>query len=118
VYIALRTGGKNRHVAAYEPTGDLRRTAKLLLPGNRIRAFGGVRRPTSLHPAVLNLEKFEFVTPVGTKHVVPRGTYISSPRANRHLTKPLIRYGRENYENEKVVEGWLEGAPTRPLVRA
>jgi len=118
VYITLRVGGRTRPTAAYEPTGDLRRTAKLLRRGDKIRAFGGVRRPTSLHPAVLNLEKFEFVSSSGTRGVVPRGTFISSPRANRHLTKPLIRYGRENYENETVVEGWFEGAPTRPLVRA
>jgi len=118
VYITLTAHGRSRPVAAYEPTGDLRRTAKLLRRGDKIRAFGGVRRPTSLHPAVLNLEKFEVASAVGTKHVVPRGTYISSPRANRHLTKPLIRYGRENYEDEQAAEGWFEAAPTRPLVRA
>jgi tRNA(Ile2)-agmatinylcytidine synthase len=118
VYITLRTEGRTRVAAAYEPTGDLRRTTKLLRPGDKIRAFGGVRRPTSLHPSVLNLEKFEFVPPAGTKHVVPGGTYISSPRANRHLTKPLIRYGRENYEKEAAVDGWFEGAPIRPLARA
>ena len=117
VYITLRTGGRKRLAAAYEPTGDLRRTARLLRPGDRIRAFGGVRRPTSLHPAVLNLEKFEFVPPAKTKRAVPRGTYISSPRANRHLTKPLIRYGRDDHESEPAVEGWFEGVPTRPLVR-
>ena len=118
VYITLTAHGRSRPVAAYEPTGDLRRTAKLLRRGDKIRAFGGVRRPTSLHPAVLNLEKFEVASAAGTKHVVPRGTYISSPRANRHLTKPLIRYGRENHDNEQAVEGWFEGAPRRPLVRA
>jgi len=118
VYITLRGGGRKRLVAAYEPTGDLRRTAKLLRRGDKIRAFGGVRRPTSLHPAVLNLEKFEFVSSPETRRVMPRGTYISSPRANRHLTKPLIRYGCEDRENEHAVEGWFEGAPTRPLVRA
>ena len=118
VYITLTAHGRSRPVAAYEPTGDLRRTAKLHRRGDRIRAFGGVRRPTSLHPAVLNLEKFEVASSARTKHVVPRGTYISSPRANRHLTKPLIRYGRENHDNEQAVEGWFEGAPRRPLVRA
>ena len=116
VYVSLMTAGRERPVAAYEPTGDLRRMAKLLRPGERIRAFGGVRRPTSLHPAVLNLEKFEFLSP-GSRHNIPRGTYISSPRANRHLTKPLIRYCRENHGKEWAVEGWLDGAPTRPLVR-
>jgi tRNA(Ile2)-agmatinylcytidine synthase len=118
VYIALRTGRKKRLAAAYEPTGDLRRTAKLLRPGDKIRAFGGVRRPTSLHPAVLNLEKFEFAPPVGTRRVIHSGSYISSPRANRHLTKPLIRYGRENYENDAAIDGWFDGAFTRPLARA
>jgi len=118
VYITLTAHGRNLPTAAYEPTGDLRRTAKLLRRGDRIRAFGGVRRPTSLHPAVLNLEKFEFASSSGTKRVMPRGTYISSPRANRHLTKPLIRYGREIHGRETAVEGWFEAAPTRPLVRA
>ncbi|HXW94601.1 MAG TPA: tRNA(Ile)(2)-agmatinylcytidine synthase [Nitrososphaerales archaeon] len=116
VYVTLRTGVGNRIVAAYEPTGDLRRTARLLRPGDRIRAYGGVRRPTSLHPAVLNLEKFKLVPPVGPGHI-PQGTYISSPRANRHLTKPLIRYGHEDYANGEAVEGWLEGLTTRPIVR-
>jgi tRNA(Ile2)-agmatinylcytidine synthase len=117
VYITLRAGGRTRLAAAYEPTGDLRRTTKLLRPGDKIRAFGGVRRPTSLHPRVLNLEKFEFVPPARAKRSIPGGTFVSSPRANRHLTKPLIRYGRENHGNEAAVDGWFEGAPTRPLVR-
>ena len=117
VYITLRVGHRNRLAAAYEPTGDLRRTAKLLRRGDKIRAFGGVRRPTSLHPAVLNLEKFVFASSTMTRRFMPRGTYISSPRANRHLTKPLIRYGRENHGCEIAVEGWLEGTPKQPLVR-
>jgi len=117
VYISLRAGAKNRPAAAYEPTGDLRRTARLLRRGDKVRAFGGVRRATSLHPAVLNLEKFEFRSPERTRGL-PLGTYIASPRANRHLTKPLIRYGREDHGIEGEVEGWFEGTPTRPLVRA
>jgi tRNA(Ile2)-agmatinylcytidine synthase len=118
VYIELRTGEATRLAAAYEPTGDLRRTARLLRQGDKIRAFGGVRRPTSRHPAVLNLEKFEFSSPGGERHGLQSGTYLSSPRANRHLTKPLIRYGRENHKDEAGVERWFEGGPTRPLVRA
>jgi tRNA(Ile2)-agmatinylcytidine synthase len=118
VYVSLRAGGRNRPTAAYEPTGDLRRTAKLLRQGDRVRAFGGVRRATSLHPAVLNLEKFEFRSPARARRGLPRGTYISSPRANRHLTKPLIRYGREDHGTAAEVEGWFEGAPTQPPARA
>jgi len=118
VYITLRSGGKKRVAAAYEPTGDLRRAAKLLSPGDRIRAFGGVRRATSLHPTVLNMEKFEVVSLAGSRRAINRGVYISSPRANRHLTKPLIRYGHEIHRAEKAVGGWIISTPTRPLVRA
>jgi tRNA(Ile2)-agmatinylcytidine synthase len=117
VYVGLRANGRIRTAAAYEPTGDLRRTAKLLQPGDKIRAYGGVRRGTSLHPPVLNMEKFEVLTS-RRRRTLQKGTYISSPRANRHLTKPLIRYGNENHETAGPVTGWLESAPTRPLVLA
>jgi len=118
VYISLRAGGKTRPAAAYEPTGDLKRTAMHLRPGDKVRVFGGVRRGTSLHPAVLNLEKFELRSNAGAKRGLPLGTYISSPRANRHLTKPLIRYGREDYVSEAMIKGWFEGVLTRPLAHA
>jgi tRNA(Ile2)-agmatinylcytidine synthase len=118
VYIGLRSGGGRRVAAAYEPTGDLRRTARLLGQGDRIRAFGGVRRGTSLHPTILNMEKFEVLS-LGTKRdFIFRGVYISSPRANRHLTKPLIRYGREDHSKTIRVDGWLDSGAKRPLVRA
>jgi tRNA(Ile2)-agmatinylcytidine synthase len=117
VYLSLTAGGRNRPAAAYEPTGDLRRTAKLLRPGDSVRVFGGVRRGTSLHPAVLNLEKFEVRPPIRRQRGLPRGTYIASPRANRHLTKPLIRYGREDYTSVAEVDGWFEGTPILPPVR-
>jgi tRNA(Ile2)-agmatinylcytidine synthase len=117
VYVTLKAG-EERLLAAYEPTGDLRRTAKLLVCGDRIRAFGGVRKATPLHPMVLNLEKFEVVSLVGRGRAIRRGIYISSPRANRHLTKPLIRYGREDLRRAGEVDGWLESVPTRPLLHA
>jgi tRNA(Ile2)-agmatinylcytidine synthase len=118
VYVSLESRGAKRVAAAYEPTGDLRRVAKRLLPGDRIRAFGGVRRATTLHPTVLNMEKFELLALGKRRTSIRRGTYISSPRANRHLTKPLIRYGREIRGSPTDADGWLDGAPTRPLVRA
>ena len=118
VYIRLESNRKSWNVAAYEPTGDLRRTARLLRPGDKIRAFGGIRRATSLHPAVLNMEKLELTSAGGRKRGILLGTYISSPRANRHLTKPLVRYGRERRTKEAAIVGWLKGAPTQPLVRA
>ena len=118
VYVTLRAGRKVRLAAAYEPTGDLRRAARLLRQGDTIRAFGGVRRETTLHPSILNMEKFRVLTRRKGRGGLPKGTYISSPRANRHLTKPLIRYGLEDSTNPSKVAGWLEGASTRPLVLA
>jgi tRNA(Ile2)-agmatinylcytidine synthase len=118
VYVTMEAGGERVIAAAYEPTGDLRRTAKLLSPGDRIRAFGGVRKATSLHPAVLNLEKFEVVSLAGRGRVLRKGTYLSSPRANRHLTKPLIRYGHESLARARPVKGWLGPVPRPQLVRA
>jgi len=35
------------------------------------------------------------------------GLYVTSPRSQRHLTKPLCRYGREKHELPKeMIEGW------------
>ncbi len=104
VYITILEGGRKRALAAYEPTGDLRRTAKLLRKGDVIRASGGVRRATVRHPKILNLEKLEVESARGGLEV---GTYISSPRANRHLTKPLIRYGLEHVKEARPVGHWL-----------
>ncbi|MDA4125754.1 MAG: tRNA(Ile)(2)-agmatinylcytidine synthase [Thaumarchaeota archaeon] len=117
VYVTIDADGWRRFAAAYEPTGDLRRTVRLLQPGDRVRAYGGVRRATTLHPKTLNLEKLEVISR-GGRRVLPKGTYISSPRSNRHLTKPLIRYGRENRGKESPVDDWLESALIQPRVRA
>ncbi len=118
-YVTLEADDGRHRAAAYEPTGDLRRAVRLLQSGDRVRAFGGVRRATPRHSKVLNLEKLE-VSSVGSssrRTLVP-GTYIASPRANRHLTKPLIRYGREVFGAQPGIEGWLSSAPTQPRVLA
>jgi len=49
--------------AAYEPTGDFRKTALSLIPGDRIEVGGGVRRRSRIHPAVLNLEYIRILKP-------------------------------------------------------
>jgi tRNA(Ile2)-agmatinylcytidine synthase len=116
-YMTIRSKSRDVSVAAYEPTGDLRRAVRLLCRGDRVRVFGGVRKGTSLHPMVLNMEKMEVISLKG-KSSLEEGTYISSPRSNRHLTKPLIRYGRENFTMENAVDGWFDPAPMRPRVRA
>ena len=117
VYVRVRTKGGTRPAAAYEPTGDLRRTAKLLLPGDRVRGYGGVRRGTRLHPAVLNMEKLDVLS-ARKGSPLRKGTYISSPRANRHLTKPLIRYGMEDCQEPEPCGCWLGPPPTLPPVPA
>jgi tRNA(Ile2)-agmatinylcytidine synthase len=113
VYVTLRTAKKSHSAAFYEPTGDLRRVARDLSPGDVVRLFGGVRRATTLHPKVLNVEKIHVIS-VRPGGKLRRGVYVSSPRANRHLTKPLIRYGREDFSPAGTLEGWLRFAP-RPL---
>jgi tRNA(Ile2)-agmatinylcytidine synthase len=50
------------HCAAYEPTGRFREVVKRLEPGDRVRAFGGVRAPENGVPRTLNLEKLEILT--------------------------------------------------------
>ncbi|QQG48116.1 MAG: DUF1743 domain-containing protein [archaeon] len=113
-YVSINCAGTRRLCSAYEPTGDLRRAAKLLKPGDRLRVYGGVRRATKLHSKTLNLETFEVLA--SAKGGLPRGTYISSPRANRHLTKPLSRYGREAPSYlPNVPEGWLSRPVMAPV---
>jgi len=115
VYLALKSGGRRRLCAFYEPTGDLRRAAKQLAPGDRVRLSGGVRRATSAHEKILNVERMEVLLLSRTpqKRTLARGTYIASPRANRHLTKPLTRYGAEALGVVLAREAaWLEGPAT------
>ncbi len=42
--------------ACYEPTAEFRKAAAGLMRGDIIEASGGIRKPTSLHPKMLNLE--------------------------------------------------------------
>ncbi len=150
-YIHLISRGARVDCAVYEPTGDLNRSARLLIPGDRVRIMGGVRRPSARHGKLVNAESIEVLSlarqrtmsnPLcqncglrlksegrakgfecqrcgwrareGTKRIrrIPRrlraGLYLSSPRAHRHLTKPLIRYGREAADEvHPLIDGWL-----------
>jgi tRNA(Ile2)-agmatinylcytidine synthase len=154
VYITVRNGPSALRCAVYEPTGDLRRVARLLAAGDRVRVFGGIRRPSRSKGRTLNIEKIEVLSlaqvrtnpsckncgrrmksegqtkgfqcrscgaraPPSAAVVLERalqpGVYLPSPRAHRHLTKPLIRYGAEKagYEETGAVD-WLAG-PARPV---
>ena len=136
----------------YEPSGDLRRVARLLKPGDSVRVSGGVRRASSKNPAVVNVERIDVLStshqsikvnprcavcgsgmksegrgkgyqckrcghksaegpragaaPESASTGVRPGTYLPSPRAQRHLTKQLIRYGNEAVGSHAFVEGW------------
>jgi len=134
----------------YEPSGDLRRVARLLRPGDSVRVSGGVRRASSKNPAVVNVEKIDVLStshqpikttprcvlcgsgmksegrgkgyqckrcghktaegpraPEAASARIRPGTYLPSPRAQRHLTKQLIRYGNEAVGSRDFVEGWV-----------
>ena len=55
----------------------------------------------------------------GRRTGIVRGSYAASPRANRHLTKPLIRYGNEaSGERTSEIEGWLSGEVKQTRVLA
>src|SRR5207245_10537205 len=55
-YIHLISRGARVDCAVYEPTGDLNRSARLLIPGDRVRIMGGVRRPSARHGKLVNAE--------------------------------------------------------------
>ena len=119
VYVDLDSGHVRRVAAFYEPTGDLRRAALLLRPGDVIKVSGGVRRQTTVHPRALNAEKLEVLRLSGRGRMLARGTYVSSPRSNRHLTKPLARAGHETRGTLGTAETqWLREFRTRRLVPA
>ena len=44
IYLSIQNEGRLKHAAVYEPTGDLRRVARLLDQGDVVRLYGGVRR--------------------------------------------------------------------------
>lgn len=59
VFFTVGKDFNNIRCACYEPTGEFRRRAMDLIPGDIIEIGGGVRKPTALHSVVLNLEYFK-----------------------------------------------------------
>ncbi|HVC27233.1 MAG TPA: tRNA(Ile)(2)-agmatinylcytidine synthase [Nitrososphaerales archaeon] len=145
----------------YEPSGDLRRVARLLQSGDSVRVSGGVRRASSKNPVVVNVERIDVLKvsreavraaprcaacgsgmksegrgkgyqckSCGRKSAEPArarrapklaearispGAYLPSPRSQRHLTKQLIRYGREQVGMHPLIERWVEPPSTPRL---
>jgi tRNA(Ile2)-agmatinylcytidine synthase len=158
--IRLGVGGPSTvNCMVYEPSGDLRRAARRLRPGDSVRVSGGVRRASSKNPVVVNVERIDVLAVHGETKANPRcaacgsgmksegrgkgfqcrkcgrrsvgpyragapkapatqihpGSYLPSPRAQRHLTKQLIRYGREQTGAQALVEGWMEPRSHEPF---
>ena len=127
--------------AAYEPSGSFREVVRRLIPGDRVRAYGGVRGEASSEVPTFNLEKIEVLGLArDLREVNPRcpecagsmesmgrgkgfrcrrcgfrgpkmekameelerqigsGLFMPPPRAQRHLSKPEVRYGKEKIE--------------------
>ncbi|MGI0023942.1 MAG: DNA-binding protein, partial [Nitrososphaera sp.] len=134
---AIGQGGMQMPAAVYEPTG-LSGIAAKLEPGDLIEIGCGVRKGTTKHPKILNVEYlcvlelapvYESRNPLcklcgkrmksegsekgyqcdrckfrdrnAKKILIPKdrdlkaGMYIPTPKAHRHLTKPMQRYGLE-----------------------
>ena len=140
------TGGVD--CAAYEPTGSFREVVRRLVPGDTVRAYGGVR--VAGPRRTLNLEKMEVLglaedvrmvnpscpecsgamesmgqgkgyrcrrcghrdsdlekQPVVADRGLEFGVYMPPAGAQRHLTKPLSRYGREKeYVPGELLQPW------------
>jgi tRNA(Ile2)-agmatinylcytidine synthase len=137
------------NAAVYEPT-DMVNIASKLEVGDVIKIGFGVRRASSKHPRVLNIEYlqvletteiFETENPIclicskrmkseglnkgfccrkcgfrdreAKKTLIPKPRmienklYVPTPRAHRHLTKPIHRYGMEkNLKNFSAINLW------------
>ena len=147
VIFAVEQDGAEMPAAVYEPTG-LGGVAAKLEPGDLIEIGAGVRKGTTKHPKILNIEYlsvlelasiFDVLNPVCKKcgkrmksegknkgyqcdrckfkdanaqkimvqkeRAIKAGLYVPTPKAHRHLTKPLQRYGIEKtaFSYEKVV---------------
>jgi tRNA(Ile2)-agmatinylcytidine synthase len=59
VFFKLKDKSGEIECAAYEPTGSFRDIIRLLITGDLIKVYGGVRPASSVHPYTINLEKIE-----------------------------------------------------------
>jgi len=147
VIFSISDGSGSIDCAAYEPTGRLRDVARLLIEGDKVEVYGGVRPPSEDNPMTINLEKIRVVEVAPLKRLMnpicpscgkrmksmgrgkgfrckrcgfkdpsaekilveverslKPGLYITSPRSQRHLTKPFSRYGLEKHEASYTYE--------------
>jgi tRNA(Ile2)-agmatinylcytidine synthase len=151
LYIQLNVAGSMVNCAIYRPAADLQRAARMIESGDVVRVYGGVRRASSRHPPILNVERVDVLSvnrePLwlnpscakcgrvaksegsgkgfqcrscgarfdeSSRRAVKRirslapGVYLPSSGSQRHLTKPLIRYGHELQKPHPLTEGWFQ----------
>jgi len=144
-FFTIKNNQSSALCAVYEPTGLSQLVQKLTI-GDTIEIGGGVRKATSKHPKVINVEyirilklvpKLNYMNPLckkcgkrlksdgkgkgykceicGSKErntekvtvelarAVKEGLYVPVPKAHRHLTKPLQRYGMERKRCDHVL---------------
>ena len=90
VVVALRRGAEPVDCTTYEPSKELRRAVRSLVPGDRIRVVGSVRES----PRTINVEKLAVLTLASADkpRALAVGWYEPAVSARRHLAKPLRRF--------------------------
>jgi tRNA(Ile2)-agmatinylcytidine synthase len=149
VFFGLTDESGRVDCAAYEPSGSFRDIVRTLIPGDRVRVYGGVRGDAPPEQKTFNMEKLEVlvlardlrkVNPICPKcsgsmesmgwekgyrcrrcgfrgaemekgtveaeRQVGEGLFMPPPRAQRHLSKPKVRYG---IEKSGIVRPELDG---------
>jgi len=61
VYFEIMKSNNSCICAVYEPAGDLRKIAIQLNEGDYLKIYGGIRKPTTKHQLVLNVEQIEIL---------------------------------------------------------
>ncbi len=61
IIFSVKDGLAEVDCAAYEPTGDLRKTARELVVGDDLEVCGAVHKPTATKPLTINLEKIKIL---------------------------------------------------------
>ena len=137
VFFSLENSKGKLSCAVYAPSGIMKKKATLLQHGDSIELGGGIRRGSSKHGKILNVEYLKVLALSKSLHqenplcsscgkrmssdghvngfkcrscgirsrkadfrssrrTLRRGLYLPPPAAQRHLAKPIERYGREN----------------------
>ncbi|MEM3736620.1 MAG: tRNA(Ile)(2)-agmatinylcytidine synthase [Candidatus Bathyarchaeia archaeon] len=77
--------------AAYEPTGSFTHVVRMLVPGDKVRVYGGVRKSSKTNPRTINLEKLEILDVAEKVRLVNP----SCPRCMRRMSSLGVDKGFE-----------------------